>query len=273
MPTETTTQAMQTTVNQLVNSLSQSEVSTRQSVSGLEQVRNAVSGEIQHLAQSSEDLSGSFRMMASSVDEMSVSLNDVATSAVQAANNSEKAMQCSRETTQTVQALGNAIQEIGKMLEFIKEIAAQTNLLALNATIEAANAGDSGKGFAVVANEVKELAKQSTKGAETISAQISTMQGSMQRCTQAINEVESVISLINDYNRSIAAAVEQQRVASGDISNNMGRAQHIVSDLGKGIEKTDKALTNLEQTYTQVSQLPGALQECINTLKTMPLND
>ena len=219
---------------------------------GTQQSRTGLGEKIQALALYAEDLSGSFRMMSASTEEMTASLNNVATNASQAALYSDKAFNCSQETTQTVQDLGKAIQEISKMLAFIKEIAAQTNLLALNATIEAANAGDSGKGFAVVANEVKELAKQSTKGAETINTQIMTMQSSMQRCTHAIQEIQSVIGQINDYNRSIAAAVEQQRVASGDISSNMSRAQQVLNNVTQGIEDTDKHLTLLEQSAEQV---------------------
>src|SRR3546814_14757680 len=84
--------------------------------------------------------------------------SDVCSSDLQVAQSTKvasNAAEQARTTNGEVEALVDAAQRIGAVVNMIQDIAEQTNLLALNATIEAARAGAAGKGFAVVASGVK----------------------------------------------------------------------------------------------------------------------
>ena len=64
--------------------------------------------------------------------------------------------------------LNAKLQQVGRIADFIGDIARQTNLLSLNASIEATRAGEYGKGFAVVADEVRKLADGTGRSAAHI---------------------------------------------------------------------------------------------------------
>src|SRR4029453_6880904 len=126
-----------------------------------------------------------------------------------------------QKTNSRVQGLAKAAQRIGDVVELISTIAGQTNLLALNATIEAARAGDAGRGFAVVASEVKALAEQTAKATGKIGEQALPIQGRTQESVGSIQKIGGTIGSVNEITTAIAAAVEEQGVATAEIARNV----------------------------------------------------
>jgi methyl-accepting chemotaxis protein len=140
-----------------------------------------------------------------------------------------------------VQSLSEAAGRIGEVVQLITDIAAQTNLLALNATIEAARAGEAGKGFAVVAGEVKQLANQTARATDEISAQIATVQGISAQAVDMIARVRETIRDVHGVAAAIAAAVEQQNAATAEISRSAQLAASGVDRMAHGIANAGEA--------------------------------
>ena len=156
--------------------------------------------------------------MASASEELNVSINDISQQAAHAAGIASRAVSQARDTDGTVQGLAKSAARIGEVVGLINTIAAQTNLLALNATIEAARAGEAGRGFAVVASEVKSLASQTARATDEISEQIADIQKVAGEAINAIKGIGSIIGEVNEVATTIAAAVQQQGVATKEIT-------------------------------------------------------
>ncbi|PMZ93839.1 chemotaxis protein [Pseudomonas sp. FW305-17] len=91
------------------------------------------------------------------------------------ATNLEQLADASGEASEKVGRLDHQAQQVGGVLEIIREVADQTNLLALNAAIEAARVGDAGRGFAVVADEVRTLARRTADATAEIGTLVSAI--------------------------------------------------------------------------------------------------
>jgi methyl-accepting chemotaxis protein len=217
-----------------------------------------------------EQVSKNVQTVATGTEEMSASIKEIAKNAQDAAKVATSAVRAAETTNATITKLGESSAEIGKVIKVITSIAQQTKLLALNATIEAARAGEAGKGFAVVANEVKELAKETAKATEDISHKIEAIQGDTKCATEAIAEISGIINKINDYQNTIASAVEQQTATTNEISRNIAEAAKGSTEIAQniiGVATTAKSTTSganeTKKASADLSRMAAELQSVV----------
>lgn len=221
---------------------------------------NANKGKLENLATQIENTSRSVQSVASATSQLSSAVNEINQQISRATSITSTAVNEAQQADVTVQSLTEAAGKIGEVVEMINAIAAQINLLALNATIEAARAGDAGKGFAVVASEVKNLATQTTKATEQIAQLISAIQGATGQTVSAIGNIGTKIREINEISTTIAAAVEEQSVATREIAGNVQQAaessDQVLSHAGevsRASSETGESATQMVAATTELS--------------------
>jgi methyl-accepting chemotaxis protein len=301
------------TVGDVITKMEELTASAQQTNASLEEVSGgsqAVARAVSHVSTNSEQVSVSIAQVLKAMEDMSAAVeevtssmesvshlaretNDLSKQGTELAGKAEQSMgeieASSTKVQEIVNDIGGQMNQIGKIVGLIRDLANQTNLLALNAAIEAARAGDAGRGFAVVAAEVKSLAQESRNSAENIEEMIGSLRENIQLASNAIDDsgktvghgtevigetiaafvkIADSIGKIARSTEEVASASEEQAATVEEISASVHEVTRLVDETAKqagdAAATTEESSVAIDEIARMVEQVSVIAMESLN---------
>ena len=204
----------------------------------------------------------------SAINSEAVTLNDNSDKMNMAGQNASESMSLVLTSSHTssdiivqlieqVNETNKAIASINEAVELISDITSQTNLLSLNASIEAARAGQAGRGFAVVASEIKQLADQSSQGADSIK---NIADNILEKSNRSVILTGRMKELAEQEQTDIGNAKESFDILNRIIEENAAIAQTVM-DKTKNLEALKLDIINSVSELSAISEENAASNE------------
>jgi methyl-accepting chemotaxis protein len=258
--------------------------STEEVAQAIEQISRGAENQAEMVAKSSKvihDMAISVDLVARRAKETAKAAHETSFTAQRGgelANDSLERMKSFFDSVELISMqfmdLNAKLQQVGKIADFIVDMARQTNLLALNASIEAARAGEYGKGFAVVAEEVRKLADGSAKSASDIADMIDVVKVESRRLQETITDSsrsigagkKNIDTTADSFKQILATVIETERKANSiaDLSQMQTTgAEKMVAMVDEIAKVAEDNAASTEQVSAATEQQSAAMQEMV----------
>jgi methyl-accepting chemotaxis protein len=255
-------------VGQILDVLASSSTELEATAGTLSATATETSQQTDSVAAASEQASANTQTVASSTEELAASIHDVSSQIEKTAGIADRADEQARAAMAKVQEVQAGADAVTRVVQLISDIAEQTNLLALNATIEAARAGEAGKGFAVVAGEVKNLAKQTARATQEVTAEIDRMRGSVSEAVPSMEAVARIVGEVNEIAGVVASTATEQAAATEEITRNVQQAAQGAQEVAGNVQGLREGAQSSSAGAEQVLSSAGSLARQADELRT-----
>ena len=223
---------------------------TRDRLTAVAAAAEEITVNVSAIADNAATTQSGIETITNTTGELTSAAQEIAKNTELARNITAKAVADTESAASQFDQLKSAADEISKVTNTISEVSDQTKLLALNATIEAARAGEAGLGFAVVASEVKELALQTHLANTDIKNKIDIIQSAVNTTLSSMQGLTQVISKVNNIVATIAAAAEEQSLATESISDTLKDTTEDIGTMNTNVTESSLAINEMNENLS-----------------------
>jgi methyl-accepting chemotaxis protein len=268
-----------------------------------------ITGATDALVKTSDEHGSGTQQQVSSLNETSVTTEELARSAIEIAHRASSVAEIAKKTLQVavlgqttaeaffgsmaqmkkdnhaiadaVVKLNKRVQQIGKIVEFINEIADKADLLALNAELEGTKAGDVGRGFSLVAAEMRRLAESVITSTREIASLINDIRDATNaavmateagvkatdagatislQVAQSLRTIVELAQQTSDAVQTISLATQQQQTGTGQLAEAMSSVLNVTQQGALATEQMTSANADLAGLAKDLQSAVGRFQ-------------
>jgi methyl-accepting chemotaxis protein len=227
---------------------------------------------VEQMSKAMQDMSAAVEEITSSMESVSSQANNAnaaaKSGAVLAETVNKDMVEITKKSSMTydvVKDIEKQMNDIGKIIVLIRDLASQTNLLALNAAIEAARAGEHGRGFAVVASEVKSLAQESRASAEKIEEMITQLNIATKKAADGMEEARALVGKGSEGSQQALEAFRQIQKAAETVANSASEVAAATEEQAATTEEITASVHEvaslIERTAKEAGDAAAATEE------------